>query len=242
MAHSANIISAIKLPNNDTTYQIHDAQAIHSAEELGLSAALRFMGTKSSENAIFTITSAQVGDVWLCTANNLEYVCVTEINGTANSGAWEKFGNVHDAASSKHTHTVTVTGQNDSSVVTGKVTVPTVSSTKKYLEVSAKPATVTPTTDAVLGADTTFTVSGGSAQTTYLKAEATGGTVGPNGTATVLTGLGDPVVDQVLGANATFSVSGGAATTSKMNTTSVTTIQSNNDVHQNPILVDGHWF
>lgn len=167
MAHSSNIISTIKLPDG-TSYEIHDSQAIHSAEELGLSAALKFKGTQTTEAAILGLTSASVGDVWLCTANNAEYVCVTAVSGTADSSAWEKLGDVHDAASSTHTHTVTVAGTNASSTVTGSVTVPTVSSTQKYLSASNAAPTVTKSTDSVLGADTTFTVSGGAATTSKM--------------------------------------------------------------------------
>lgn len=220
MAHSTNIISSIKLPNG-STYEIHDAQAIHNIEELGLSAALVFKGTKATEAAITGLTSAKVGDVWLCTANNIEYVCVTAINGTANASAWEKMGNVHDAASSDHTHTVTVTGTNEASAVTGNVTIPTVSRTQKYLTAVNSAPKVTPSTDAVLGANTTFTVEGGQATTTNIKATASGTAVGANGTAAAITGFGDHTTDAALGTGATFKVSGGAASTSKMVTTTV---------------------
>jgi hypothetical protein len=47
MAHNTNIISSIKLPNG-TTYEIHDAQAIHTIEELGLGSALIFKGVKET--------------------------------------------------------------------------------------------------------------------------------------------------------------------------------------------------
>lgn len=167
MAHSSNVISSIKLPNG-TTYEIHDAQAIHSVEDLGLSAALVFKGTQETESAILGLTSASVGDVWLCTANNAEYVCVEAVSGTANSAAWEKLGDIHDAASSTHKHAVTVTGTNANSSVTGTVTVPTVSSTQKYLSASNATPNVTKTTDSVLGSDTTFTVSGGAATTSKM--------------------------------------------------------------------------
>ena len=136
MAHINNIISSIKLPNG-TTYEIHDAQAIHNIEDLGLSAALIFKGTKSADAEILAITNANVGEVWLATSSNTEYVCVAEIAGTANAAAWEKLGNVHDAASSTHTHGVTVAGTNAASTVTGTVTVPTVSKTQKYMTASA---------------------------------------------------------------------------------------------------------
>lgn len=190
MAHSNNIISSIKLPNG-IAYEIHDAHAIHSAEELGLSAALVFKGTKANDAEILAITSAKVGDVWLATGTNTEYVCVAAVSGTANSAAWEKLGSTHDAASTTHSHIVTVTGANEASAVTGTVTIPTVSKTQKYMTASANAPTVTPTTDSVLGANTKFTVSGGAATTTKLAATASGVAVGANGTADAITGFGE---------------------------------------------------
>ena len=130
MAHSTNIISPIKLPNN-VTYEIHDAQAIHNIEELGLSSALVFKGTKDTEAQVLAVTSSKVGDVWLAKDTNQEFVCIKAVGATADSTAWEKLGNIHDAASSTHTHTATVTGTNASSTVTGNVTVPTVSKALK---------------------------------------------------------------------------------------------------------------
>ena len=190
MAHSTNIISSIKLPNG-TTYEIHDAQAIHKIEDLGLSAALIFKGTKATDAEILAITSANVGEVWLSTGTNTEFVCVTEFGGGAKASAWEKLGNIHDAASSTHKHGVTVTGTNEASAVTGTVTVPTVSKTQKYMTASAAAPTVTPTTDSVLGVNTKFTVSGGAASTTKIAATASGVAVGANGTANAITGFGN---------------------------------------------------
>lgn len=214
-AHSENIISSIQLPGAATPYQIHDANAIHSAEELGLGSALVFKGTKKTDAEILAITDAHIGDVWLSTGTNAEYVCTKEIS-EADASAWEKLGDVHDAASSKHTHAVTVTGTNASSTVTGSVTVPTVSKTQKYMTATASGITVTPSTDKVLGADTTFNVSGGTATTTKIKATASGTAVAGNGTAAAITGLGTPSTSGALGTGATFKVSGGGATTSKM--------------------------
>lgn len=122
--HSDNLISSIKLPNN-TTYEIHDAKAIHSAEELGLSAALIFMGTKPTEDELFDdVIMADVGDIWLVTETSTEYVCVGKTDNGAGTPIWEKLGGIIDAASSNHTHTVTtqsadVLGVNSTFSVTG---------------------------------------------------------------------------------------------------------------------------
>lgn len=196
MAHSDNIISSIKLPDG-VEYEIHDAHAIHSAEELGLSAALVFKGTKDAVGDLPS-TGNKVGDVWYVTADDCEYVW-TEI------GAWEAFGNVHDAASSNHTHTVTVTGTNVASVVTGQVTVPTVSKIQKYMTATASKPEVTATTK-------------------QITASASDVVVGADGTANAITALGAPTTGAALGANATFAVSGGAASTSKMVTSTASKV------------------
>lgn len=147
-ANSTNIISQIQLPNNGGLYEIHDAGAIHSVEELGLSAALVFKGVKASVSDL--PSSAKTGDVWHVTADDCEYV-FTDAN------EWEALGNVHDAASSKHTHNVNITGALTNTAVTGTVSVPTVSATQKYLTASAEAPTVTPTANkTVLGANTSF--------------------------------------------------------------------------------------
>lgn len=155
MAHSENIISSIKLPDG-STYEIHDAKAIHDVSELGLSAALVFKGTKPNWDSLPT-TGNKVGDVWLLTDSGKEYVWLDD-------GSWEPLGFTQDAASSTHTHNVTVTGTNSSSAVTGTVVVPTVTATKKYI--SASLGTVAK--EKVLGAGTTFTVAGGATSTTSI--------------------------------------------------------------------------
>ena len=216
MPHSKNIISSIMLPNG-TTYQIHDNLAIHIAEELGLSSALVFKGTKDTEAEILALTTAKVGDVWLAKNTNAEFVCVTAVTGTASASSWEKLGDIHNAASSTHTHNVTVTGTNAASSVTGSVTVPTVSVTKKYLTATASEPTVTinKTIDSVLGAGTTFRVVGGTASTTKLSATASGTAVGANGTVDAITGFEAHTTDTALGTGATFTTTVTPAT-SKM--------------------------
>ena len=42
--HGSNYISSIQLPNN-AIYKIHDEDAIHNIEDLGLSTPLNFIGT-----------------------------------------------------------------------------------------------------------------------------------------------------------------------------------------------------
>ena len=163
----------------------------------------------------------KVGDVWYVTENDGEYVWT-------DADAWEAFGGVHDAAASNHTHTVTVAGTNAASVVTGTVVVPTVSKTQKYLTASAAAPDVEETTDSVLGANTTFTVAGGDATTTKIKATASGVAVAGNGTAAAITGFGSHTTDAALGADATFKVTGGTAITSKMVTSTASKVTVSN--------------
>ena len=225
--HSNNIISSIQLPGSDIKYQIHDANAIHSAEELGLGSALVFKGTKKTDAEILAISDAHIGDVWLSTGTNSEYVCTKEIS-EADATAWEKLGDVHDAASSTHTHTVTVIGANAKSTVTGTVVVPTVSKTKEYMTAAATAGTVSTNTDTVLGANTTFNVSGGTANTTKISATASGTAVAGNGTVAAITDLGTPSTSGALGQAATFKVSGGGAITNKMVTSTASKVTVTN--------------
>jgi hypothetical protein len=227
MANTTNKISKIKLAEN-AIYEIHDAQAIHSVEELGLSAALVFKGTKTKEGEITGLTSAKVGDVWLCTQNNIEYICVKAVSGTANAAAWEKLGNIHDAASTTHTHTVTVTGTNKESVVSGTVIIPKVAKGTKYIKANATKGTVNTNTKTALGIGTTFTTTV-TPTTTNIKATASGVAVGANGTTNAITALGSPTVKSALGADATFKVSGGKVQTSKMVTGSASKVKDTGD-------------
>lgn len=180
MAHSENIISSIKLPNG-TTYEVHDAKAIHDVSELGLSAALVFKGTKATISDLPT-TGNKVGDVWLVTATNGEYVWTED-------SRWEAFGNVYDAASSAHTHNVTVTGTNKSSTVTGTVVVPTITANTSHLYATAGNAPLTPTTTKIFSGDKTI-IEGGVATKTKISATVSDVAVGANGTAKAITGFG----------------------------------------------------
>lgn len=198
------IISKVQLPTGGV-YEIHDAKAIHSVAELGLSQALVFKGTVASVDAL--PTSAKPGDFYIVTTEggNIEYV-------RTDNNTWEMLGPAHDYATSTHTHKVTVTGTNQESTVNGNVTVPRIEASSKYVK-----ATVTrgaETTDTALGASATFTTTV-TPTTTNIKATASGTTIGANGTATAITSLSSNA-DSVLGADTTFTVSGGTASTSKM--------------------------
>lgn len=204
MAHSNNVISSIKLPGVDTPYEIHDAHAIHNIEDLGLSAALVFKGTETNINNVKT---AKAGDVYLI--GNVEYVCINEFDvskgGSVPSNAWEKLGNVHDAASSTHIHNITVTGQNVQSEVTGSVIVPTYSATTQYVTASASAPEI-------------------DCGTTTITASASGTAVEADGTAKAITGFGAHSVSSALGADATFKATGGEAQNQKMVTSTASKV------------------
>lgn len=204
MAHSNNIISQVKLPGSDLVYEIHDAQAFHSLDDLGLSGVMVFKGTKP---AVANLPSSgnKNGDVWYVTADDCEYVWT--------GSAWEALGNIHDAASSTHTHNIaSLSGTNKASAVTGSVTVPTVTPTQKYLSVSAAAPSVDTTDDSVLGANTTFgaTVT---PSTTKLSASASGVAVGANGTAAAITGFGNHTTAAAITALNTTTIKNPTVTT-----------------------------
>ena len=189
-------ISQIKLPNN-VTYDIYDAKAFHSIEDIGLGTVMRFCGVTES---LDTITSAKAGDVYIIPGgrddeNDKEYICTHDFDGAANPSAWEELGMVYDAASTTHKHNVQVSGSNKPSTVTGTITttIPTVSKNSKYLKVTAAQNNDKHSTEGVLGEKTQFTVSGGGATTKGLYAQrSTGVAVGADGTAKAITALGTP--------------------------------------------------
>lgn len=146
-----NYIRQVKL--GDVVYDIHDQEAIHSLADLAAlgmntEGIFVFKGTVATVADLPT-TGNKVGHVYHVTANHSEYVWALVDGGTAE--AWEEFGE-HFVVN--HTHTVTVTGTNAASNVTGSATVtggnstssvsgsasianaPKVSATAKYAKVS----------------------------------------------------------------------------------------------------------
>ena len=197
MAHSNNYISAVKLPGSETLYQIHDENAIHDPSDLGIHGALIFKGVLSAESALPTAAATNVGHVYLI--GSLEYVCV-EVTGTTTTYKWEKLGNIHDAASSTHTHDVSVVGSNKASTVTGKVTVPTVSRTVEAVGGTAAAQTITLTKDNTLGEATTFSTSiSGAPGSTKKGVSISSVAVASNGTASAITAITPSTSDFVTG-------------------------------------------
>lgn len=207
-------ISKITLPNG-STYDIYDAAAVHVGD---ITALMDLKGTKSSFEALPS-SNNEVGDVWLISNTGEEYVWDGE--------TWIKLGYTIEAASTTHTHNITVTGTNTASEVSGTVTVPKVTVGSKYISVDAVQGDVDASTDSVLGAGTTFTTTVTPA-TTNIKATASDVAVGANGTASAITGLGNPATEAVLGVDTTFSVKGGDAEISKMVTTTIKNPTVNN--------------
>jgi hypothetical protein len=189
--HEIDIISQIRLPDGKT-YEIHDPNAIHDIADLNLSSVLKFKGVKETYEDLRDM-QGEDGDVWLIQsgeARGLEYVWVSELN------KWEPLGNVHDAASSTHTHTATVTGTNSQSDLIGSVNVPTVTVQRKYIDASAETPTLSKTK--VLGANTSFSITGGNAITTKLIATSSDVAVDGDGTASAITGFDDHTTANVI--------------------------------------------
>ena len=158
MAHGTNILHSIKLPNG-TTYEIHDAQAVHTLADLAAlgmntDGLFSYRGTVATKADLPT-TGNKVGYVYHVTADHSEYVWATVDGGT--SETWEEFGE-HFVVN--HTHDVTVTGGNSTSSVSGSAVVTgtnaastvsgsaTVTGTNASSNVSASGKITIPTIDA----------------------------------------------------------------------------------------------
>ena len=120
MAHSTDkLIHSVNL--GGTIYEIHDAAAIHTLADLAslgidVEGAFIFKGTVATVNDL-PKTGNKIGYVYHVTENHSEYVWAKAHDNTE---AWEEFGE-HFVVN--HVHTVTVTGTNSTSTVTGTATV-----------------------------------------------------------------------------------------------------------------------
>lgn len=180
--HEIDIISQIRLPDGKT-YEIHDPNAIHDVADLNLSSVFKYKGAVESYQDL--PATAEIGDVYHILSTGKEYVWVSKDN----LSEWEVLGATYDAASSTHTHDVTVSGTNKASKVTGTVVVPTITAEKKYLTATVNSPTVTPTKGKVLGANTKFTTTVNH-ETKELIAEVTGVVIDTSGEVQAITGFG----------------------------------------------------
>lgn len=86
----------------DVTYEIHDASAIHSIEDLNLSSVLKFGGVVANRNALPAAAADKEGYVYHIIDEDTEVVCVA-VEGAYH---WEDFGH---AIVTDHVHDVVVT-------------------------------------------------------------------------------------------------------------------------------------
>lgn len=100
MAHSDKLIHSINV--GGVLYEIHDAQAIHTIEDLNLSSVLKFGGVVASRTNLPTANADTEGYVYHIKDEDAEVVCVN-VDGTYH---WEDFGH---AIVTDHVHDVVVT-------------------------------------------------------------------------------------------------------------------------------------
>lgn len=100
VAHSGSFLDLSNTPTIDSAMSDSSTNAVQNSviksyvdtKVAGLGSVMNYKGTKASEAAIKAITEAKIGDVWINTADNSEWVCITTIDGTASAAAWEKLG------------------------------------------------------------------------------------------------------------------------------------------------------
>lgn len=100
MAHTNNLIHSINV--GGVVYEIHDAQAIHSIEDLNLSSVLKFGGVVANRAALPAASAEKEGYVYHVQDEDTEVVCVN-VNDAYH---WEDFGH---AIVTDHVHDVVVT-------------------------------------------------------------------------------------------------------------------------------------
>lgn len=152
---SIGTISQVSLPNptgGHSLYEIHDKRAIHSAEDLGLSAALRFAGTVETEDNLPT-SNVKAGDVYIVKIadtgkENVEFVYIVETNNGVETARWEELGPAHDFVGTedfgKHTHVIPSANiAIPSTSVAGSVNAPVYTASTTYVKATAEAPTLT---------------------------------------------------------------------------------------------------
>lgn len=213
MAHGNNLIHSIKLPNG-TTYEIHDAQAIHNLsdiESLGLSGAFIYKGTVATVDAL-PATGNKVGYVYHVTEDGNEYVWTSE-------GTWEEFGS-HIAVNHVHTVSVNAALQNGAATVTGTNSPSSVTGTAQVNGVNA---------DSDVTASGSVSVPKISKEANYIDVTSSIGSVAVagDGTANAITGFGTHTTAKAITAlNTTKVNSASAADVSIPNVTANTSVSA----------------
>lgn len=100
MAHNTNLIHSINV--GGVLYEIHDAQAIHTIEDLNLSSVLKFGGVVATRTTLPAADATKEGYVYHIVDEDAEVVCVN-VDGAYH---WEDFGH---AIVTDHVHEVVVT-------------------------------------------------------------------------------------------------------------------------------------
>lgn len=100
MAHIENLIHSINV--GGVMYEIHDAQAIHSIEDLNLSSVLKFGGVVANRAALPAANADTEGFVYHIKDEDTEVVCVN----VDDAYHWEDFGH---AIVTDHVHDVIIT-------------------------------------------------------------------------------------------------------------------------------------
>jgi hypothetical protein len=101
MAHATeNLIHSILV--NGTTYEIHDAAAIHTIEDLRLSRVLQFGGIVEKRETLPAASAEQESFVYHVREEDTEVVCVKD----GDTYRWEDFGH---AIVTDHIHNITIT-------------------------------------------------------------------------------------------------------------------------------------
>lgn len=99
MAHTEKLIHSINVGGQ--VYEIHDANAVHSIEDLNLSGVLKFGGVVASRSDLPAADAQKEGWVYHIKDEDTEVVCVN-VDGVYH---WEDFGH---AIVTDHVHDVTV--------------------------------------------------------------------------------------------------------------------------------------
>ena len=142
MAHTTDkLIHSINV--GGVIYDIHDAQAIHSIEDLNLSGVLKFGGVVANREALPAASADKEGWVYHIKDEDTEVVCIKD-DVSASTYHWEDFGH---AIVTDHTHDVVVAAAKTSASKVETVGSVTAGSAASYTQGAFNPGSFTQGTD-----------------------------------------------------------------------------------------------